>query len=433
MIEILSNIFSVFFGFTYYYPLLMSYLWITGALIYYYRWEKPFGIDSKNPPELKGSPGVSILVPCHNESTNINETIDWLSRQQYDNFEIIAINDGSTDNTGELLDRLAEKHERLRVVHLGTNQGKARGLSLGALVAQHEFLICIDGDVILDPWAVRWMVWHLQRSPRVGAVTGNPRIRNRSTLLGKVQVGEFSSIIGLIKRAQRIYGRVFTISGAVAAFRRSALQQVGYWDTDMVTEDIDISWKLQLNFWDIRYEPHAICWLLMPETFRGLWKQRLRWAQGGVEVFIKNFGRIWDWKRRRMIMVFVEYITSVFWAYSMITITLLWAIGKVFPLPPMLTIRTLLPGWTGIILGITCLIQFGISMLIDAKYDRKYGKIYFWIIWYPVAFWLINICTIAVGLPKALIKPKGQRALWKSPDRGLQQEKNNNLGKTTVE
>lgn len=429
MIEFLANAVSSFFSFTYYYPLFMAYLWMTGAIIYFVRWEKPFGEDVTQPPKLEKWPGVSIIVPCHNESANIAETIQWLCLQQYDNYEIIVINDGSTDDTGNILDGLAQQHKRLRVIHLLANQGKARGLTLGALVARHEYLVCIDGDVVLDPWATRWMVWHLQSSPRVGAVTGNPRIRNRSTLLGKIQVGEFSSIIGLIKRAQRIYGRVFTVSGAVAAFRRAALQEVGFWDMDMVTEDIDISWKLQLNFWDIRYEPHALCWLLMPETFKGLWKQRLRWAQGGAEVFLKNFCRLWDWKRRRMFMVFMEYFTSVLWAYSMIAVTLLWAVGKFYSLPPMLTIKSLLPGWTGLLLGITCLIQFAVSMIIDAKYDRRFGKIYFWIIWYPVAFWLINIFTIAVGLPKAVTKPKGQRALWKSPDRGIRKKDQKSLEK----
>src|SRR3546814_20032176 len=116
---------------------------------------------------------------------------------------------------------------------------------------------------------------------RVGAVTGNPRIRNRSSLLGQVQVGEFASIIGLIKRTQRVYGRIFTVSGVVAAFRRRALDHVGYWSLDMITEDIDISWKLQRDHWTIFYEPRALCWILMPETLRGLWRQRLRWAQGG--------------------------------------------------------------------------------------------------------------------------------------------------------
>ena len=82
------------------------------------------------------------------------------------------------------------------------------------------------------------------------------------------------------------------MSGVVSAFRKSALHQVGYWSLDMVTEDIDISWKLQMNYWDIRYEPHALCWILMPETLRGLWKQRLRWAQGGNEVLMRYAGNL---------------------------------------------------------------------------------------------------------------------------------------------
>ncbi len=97
--------------------------------------------------------------------------------------------------------------------------------------------------------------------------------------MGKIQVGEYSSIIGLIKRTQRIYGNVFTVSGVIAAFRRSATAEVGYWSDDMITEDIDISWKLQLNQWAIFYEPRALCWILMPETLKGLWKQRLRWLR----------------------------------------------------------------------------------------------------------------------------------------------------------
>src|SRR5690606_1756376 len=111
-------------------------------------------------------------------------------------------------------------------------------------------------------------------SPRVGAVTGNPRIRTRSTLLGRIQVGEFSSIIGLIKRAQRTYGKVFTVSGVMACFRRSALHDVGYWDPHALTEDIDVSWRLEIRHWDVRFEPNALCWILMPETLQGLWRQR---------------------------------------------------------------------------------------------------------------------------------------------------------------
>jgi biofilm PGA synthesis N-glycosyltransferase PgaC len=419
MIDTFQSITNFLFFFTYFYPLFMAYLWIAGALVYYYRWEKPLGNNIADYPHLDEWPGVSILLPCHNEGANVVETISWLQRTKYPDYEIIAINDGSTDDTGEILDRLSSEIKELRIIHLASNQGKAQGLNLAAPVAKNDYLVCIDGDVVLDPWAIYWMVWHLVTSPRVGAVTGNPRIRNRSTLLGKVQVGEFSSIIGLIKRAQRVYGRVFTVSGAVAAFRRSALQQVGFWEQDMITEDISVSWKLQLNYWDIRYEPHALCWLLMPETFKGLWAQRLRWAQGGMEVFRQNFFQLRDWKKRRMVMVYVEYFISVFWSYTMVLITLLWLVGLVFVMPPFLTVKTMLPGWTGVLLAITCLIQFGVSMGIDSRYDRNMGKQYFWIIWYPVAYWIINVLTVVVGTPKALMKPKGERAIWVSPDRGI--------------
>src|SRR3546814_16034752 len=81
---------------------------------------------------------------------------------------------------------------------------------------------------------------------------------------------------------------------------RSALERVGYLSLDMVTEDIDISWKLQRDHWSIFYEPRALCWLLMPETLNGLWKQRRRWAQGGDEVFLQNVVNIWSVRHRRM-------------------------------------------------------------------------------------------------------------------------------------
>ena len=89
----------------------------------------------------------------------------------------------------------------------------AVALNTAALIAKSEFLMCIDGDAILDPDSIPWLLKHFETGPRLGAVTGNPRIRTRSTLLGRLQVGEFSSIVGLIKRTQRIYGRLFTVSG----------------------------------------------------------------------------------------------------------------------------------------------------------------------------------------------------------------------------
>ncbi len=209
------------FQFAFFYPMVMAFFWMSGGLYYFFRRERK-ARDRDDPPPMDVYPFASILIPCHNEAENLEDTLGSALKQTYPDFEVIAINDGSSDDTGARLDALAALHPRLRVVHLDRNLGKANALRMGALAARSEYLVCIDGDAMLEEYATHWMVWHLTSGPRVGAVTGNPRIRNRSTLLGRLQVAEFSSIIGMIKRAQRVYGRIFTISGVIAAFRRTA-------------------------------------------------------------------------------------------------------------------------------------------------------------------------------------------------------------------
>jgi len=414
------KVINALLNFIYYYPLFMAYLWIMGAVYYYHKWEGRGKRSFEDVPNLPSHPLVSIIVPCYNEGENIKETIDYLFKLKYPNYEVIVINDGSTDNTRKILDEMLNKYQSLRIVHLASNQGKPMGLRVGSLVSRGEYLICIDGDTVLDPYAVTWIMWHFINYPRVAAVTGNPRIRTRSTLLGKIQVGEFSAIIGMIKRAQRIYGRIFTVSGVVAGFRKSALQRVGYWSLDMITEDIETSWKLQLDHWDIRYEPNALCWMLAPETLKGLWIQRLRWAQGGFQVFFKHLRDFFSWRKRRMWPIFFEYAISAFWSYSMATVIVLWVLGQIVRMPSYLHVSAVFPpGWAGVILAITCLLQFAVSLFIDGRYEKRFGKFYYWMIWYPLVYWVINVATIVVGVPRALIRKRGKRAIWKSPDRGV--------------
>jgi len=415
----IAMLFEWLMQFSFMYPLIMSMVWITGASYYFFYRETRERLNPDDPPDLPHAPPVTYIVPCHNEAPNIEETIDSLLNQDYAEFEIIAVNDASTDNTAAVLDSLAARHPELRVIHFDKNQGKAMGLRVATLAANNEILVCLDGDALLDPNATRWLVRHFVNGARVGAVTGNPRVRNRTTLIGRIQVGEFSSIIGLIKRAQRIYGRVFTISGVVSAFRKAAVHQAGYWSEDVVTEDIDISWRLQLNHWDIRYEPNALCWILMPETLVGLWQQRLRWAQGGIEVLRKHFRSLFHWRSRRMWIVATELLISTVWAYSIGTVFLVWFVGLLLNLPEPYGTASIPPGWTGIILGTICLIQFAVSIAIDSRYERNFGRVYYWLIWYPMIYWVIQVVTSVVAVPIALTREPGSRGTWKSPDRGV--------------
>jgi biofilm PGA synthesis N-glycosyltransferase PgaC len=392
---------------------------MTGAVYYFFYREHSDHRAPDDPPPMSETPPVSYVVPCHNEGENVVETIQSLLEQDYPEFEIIAVNDASRDRTGAILDAIAAREPRLRVIHFEHNQGKSMGLRMGALAARHEILVCLDGDSLLDRHATRWLVRHFVSGPRVGAVTGNPRVRNRTTLLGKIQVGEFSSIIGIIKRAQRIYGRIFTVSGVVAAFRKTAVHGVGYWNLGVVTDDIDISWRLQLNHWDVRYEPNALCWILMPETLRGLWRQRLRWAQGGVEALINHRRSLLDWKSRRMWVVATELLASTVWAYAMAMVFILWSVGHLMDLPAPFSTATIPPGWSGILLGTTCLTQFAVSLTIDSRYERRLGRVYYWMIWYPMVYWMIQAAASVVAVPRALLRPRERRGIWVSPDRGL--------------
>lgn len=408
---------NVLFAFAFYYPLLMAWLWIIGGIWFYWRRE----LRRPALPQFdQTAPGCSILIPCYNEEQHVTDTIRFALATRYPNIEVIVINDGSSDQTEQIIEALAQQDSRIRIVHLTNNQGKAFALRAGALVSKHEYLVCIDGDALLHPYTVHWMMDQLLSGPRVGAVTGNPRIINRSSLLGKIQVGEFSSIIGLIKRAQRTYGRIFTVSGAIVGFRKTALHRVGYWSENIVTEDIDISWRLQLDHWDIRYEAQALCYLYMPETLKGLWSQRLRWAQGGVEVLLKYGKALLHWKSRRFWGVAFEYLLSVGWSYTMLSIFILYFIGLFVALPEDWHVTSILPQVYGLFLGFTCLVQFFISLWMDRRYDQ--GRVlrnYFWVIWYPLLYWILSMLTTVVALPKALLKRSKKRARWDSPDRGL--------------
>jgi biofilm PGA synthesis N-glycosyltransferase PgaC len=260
--------------YVFFYPLFMAFFWMVGALFFFFRRER----RERQPPVLPEYPFVSILVPCHNEEEYVRATVERLVRNRYPHFDIILINDGSTDQTAMILSELAREHALVRIVTLENNFGKAMALRAGALASHAEYLMCVDADALLAEDALLWMIPHFVQGARVAAVTGNPRVQNKRGLLARIQIGEFASIIGMVKRSQRDIGRIFTVSGVHVCFRRRALHEVGYWSPETVTEDIDISWRLQMHYWDVRYEPHALSWIVVPETLRGLWRQRLRWA-----------------------------------------------------------------------------------------------------------------------------------------------------------
>ncbi|PAE32002.1 poly-beta-1,6 N-acetyl-D-glucosamine synthase [Bacillus sp. 7884-1] len=395
----------------------MGIIWIIGSLIYYVKKEKDYNFPEYSSEE---SPFVSLLIPAFNEEQTIEETIRYASKLNYPNYEIIVINDGSKDRTLEILSSILDSYPKLRIVNVVSNKGKANALKQGVLASKGEIIATIDSDAILDKDALKYVIPHFitpNNGERVGAVTGNPRIRNRTNLLSKIQLVEYASIIGLIKRTQRVLGKVMTVSGVFVVFRKKALLDAGMWDTDLVTEDIGVTWKLQRRFWDIRYEPKAVCWMLVPESIKGIWKQRLRWTQGGIEVILRHRGIFLDWRQRRLFPVYIEQILSVLWA-------IIWFISTIIFIYQLIFLHQfLMPTmWIGNYISFICLMQFFVALFIERNYEQGILKYLLWGIWYPIIYWHINALLVIMALPKGLMilkRNKKQFATWESPDRGL--------------
>ncbi len=402
------------FGF----PFVMAWYWMIGASLFWLGAERHFPpVDQ--PPPMKRYPPISIIIPCHNEADNAWETFGVLDAVDYPDFEVIAVNDGSKDNTGEILEQIAAVMPRLRVVHLAQNQGKATAMNVGALMARHELLVLIDGDALMDRHALRWVAWHLI-PPHRGGLTGNPRIRNRTSILGRLQVGEFSSIIGLIKWAQATYARLFAVSGVICAFRKRALQDGGWWSPRTLTDDVDITWRVQLAGWRITYVPNVIVWILMPEKLLGLWRQRLRWAEGGGQMLIDNFWPMVKLKAPSLLPVYLDAALSILWSYCMIVLMVMGLLHMVgLTLFDGKLATSLVPQWYGLTLCFTYLLQAFLSTSLESRFEPGMRRALFWIIWYPLAFWVLSALTAAIAMPRALLRGRKGRTTWVSPDRGI--------------
>ena len=158
---------------------------------------------------------------------------------------------------------------------------------------------------------------------------------------------------------------------------------------------------------------------MRPETLKGLWKQRLRWAQGGAEVFLVNLRRLFHWQHHRMWPLFLEYACSTLWAFAYAITILLFILSRLMPLPDNLAVHSLFPPeFTGMLLGLMCLLQFVASLYIERRYEKKVAKSLFWVIWFPMVYWMIGLLTTLVAFPKVMVKRQRSRARWVSPDRG---------------
>jgi peptidoglycan-N-acetylglucosamine deacetylase len=228
---------------------------------------------------------VSVLIPAYNEEKVIAKTVERILDSDYHALEIVVIDDGSQDNTSKVLRDRFGNDPRVTLLRVA-NSGKANALNIGLEKAKGEVVVALDADTQFArdtiPRLVRWFV-----DPKVGAVAGNAKVGNRTNMITRWQALEYIVAQNLERRALAALGTLTVVPGAVGAWRRSALLAQDGFRSDTLAEDQDLTISLQKAGYRVRFDSSAVAYTEAPSTFRGLARQRFRWAYGTLQCLWK--------------------------------------------------------------------------------------------------------------------------------------------------
>jgi cellulose synthase/poly-beta-1,6-N-acetylglucosamine synthase-like glycosyltransferase/peptidoglycan/xylan/chitin deacetylase (PgdA/CDA1 family) len=232
---------------------------------------------------------VTVVIPAYNEERVIATTVSGILASTYRNLEILVIDDGSQDATLAVLNEQFHGNERVQILGI-PNGGKANALNIGLTLAHGEVVVALDADTQFErdtiARLVRWFV-----NEDVGAVAGNAKVGNRINMITRWQALEYIVAQNLERRALAALGTLTVVPGAVGAWRRSALVELGGFPPDTMAEDQDLTIALQREGYAVGFDSSAVAWTEAPTKVRGLAKQRFRWAYGTLQCL---------WKYRRM-------------------------------------------------------------------------------------------------------------------------------------
>ena len=270
-----------------------------GGFIYIYQCNKT---DGHIPLPEDEYPMVSILVPAHDEALVVQRTVRALLNFDYpkEKYEIIVINDNSSDDTESILSNLAAEFPANRLICISTDKvvggtGKSNALNIGFSIAKGSVIAIYDADNTPEPQALRLLVENLVADPKAGAVIGKFRTRNRNASI----LSRWVNIETLSHQCMNQAGRFFffklcTIPGTNYVIRRNIIEEVGGWDVKALSEDTEISFRIYRMGYYIKLLPQAVTWEQEPHLLPIWFRQRVRWAKGNIYVMLKNFKYTFD-------------------------------------------------------------------------------------------------------------------------------------------
>jgi len=250
-------------------------------------WKRARGLGAPLPGS--GAPQkVTVLIPAFNEEKVIVTTIERILASDYPNMEILVIDDGSKDHTAYIVRAHFMKESRVGVISI-PNGGKANALNVGLAHAQGEVVVALDADTQFEKTTISRLVrWFTDAA--IGAVAGNAKVGNRINMITRWQALEYIVAQNLERRALSALDTLTVVPGAVGAWRRDVLRDIGGFPADTLAEDQDLTIAIQTKGYRVHFDPTAVAWTEAPDTVRGLAKQRFRWAYGTLQCLWKYRG-----------------------------------------------------------------------------------------------------------------------------------------------
>jgi biofilm PGA synthesis N-glycosyltransferase PgaC len=361
-------------------------------------------------------PKVSVLVPAWNEGPGLINTLKTLLNSTYRNLEVIVIDNASTDNTEEHVMALIKEHnkvelpdgQRLELVYVREGrQGKGYALNKGIDVSTGQILLSIDADCAVPPYSVQNFVNHF-RNPKVMAAVGNVKIGNTQTLLGVVQYLEFLFSF-YFKKSDSILGSIYIIGGAAGAFRREVFEKLGGYSVLNLTEDIELSFRIQMAGMKIVYAEDAVVYTEGATDLNGLISQRLRWKRGRFETFYHNSHLFFSTdKKHNKILSWLILPLAIFGDLQLFL--------ELFFIVFVYIYSYLTKDYSSFISGIIVVSSmFAVQIMFDT-HKRKWGRLLLlapigWLLFYATTF--VEFNALIKSFWGYLRKEKGEWQVWK--------------------
>ena len=278
------------------------------------------------------NPSVSVIVPAYNEERVIGNTIRSLLACDYKEFEIIVVDDGSKDKTGEIVRQCFGDNPRVRIF-TPANMGKASALNLGLRHATGDVVVALDADTLFAPQTIGALA-HRFSDQKIGAIAGNAKVGNRINIITRWQALEYITSQNMDRRAFASLNCITVVPGAVGAWRRTLLEQVGGFPSDTLAEDQDLTLSIHRLGYNVGYQENAIAWTEAPDSLRTLAQQRFRWSFGTLQCM---------WKHRDVLF------RPRYRALGFIAMPNVWIFQILFPLfsplMDLLLVYTLVAAW----------------------------------------------------------------------------------------